>query len=373
MVKNQLVLVNSSLSFDEEINIYSIVLEGQPLNFAIVPSQLPDFDWQIKGLAEMVLVEKIGFSCNYRDRAILLQQHHSFSQGQTTQFDAVGFGSEFVARVIQVGSGVTNLQVGDLVINSGSYPYNGNGGRPGLPTNSASLRYDVLHSGNLVKVPSNVSPEKLAGFTIGAITSLSMLEKLNLKVEDKILLTAATSNTALFVLEALRCRYPSIYVSSRSKEHKQWFLDKGVKKFICPENGSLESEISKVAQQIDGFDAIIDPFFDINVEMAVTNLRHFGRYITCGFFDQFHFIDKSFRRYVPDANIIFEHILIKNLVVFGNCLGLDRHLNLGIQYLSEGHMDVNVDSISNDSSIQKFLDRSFVSSNRLGKVIFMYD
>jgi NADPH:quinone reductase-like Zn-dependent oxidoreductase len=367
----QLVLLDGNLNIQESERICEISLENEKLKFAMIKASMPDVDFKDDKLRDLVLVEKIAFSCNYRDKAILLKQNNAFKK-KTASVRAIGFGSEFVAKVIAVGKNVKDLKVGDYVINNAAYPYSPSGAPIGLPTNYASLRFDVFHFGNLFKIPLEFSLEKAAGFTIGAITSFSMIEKLNLRPEDKILITSAKSNTSLFVLNALKHKFEHIYVSSTSEKYKEWFDANGVKKFIFPEDMDLKSETMKVAKEIDGFTAVIDPFFDINLELAVNILSYGGKYVTCGLYDQFYPFVDSKPKFSINATNILTSVMMKNLLIIGNCLGQQKHLEEGVKQHLNLEFEVPIDSIFKADNIKDFLNKSFGMSDRLGKVIFMY-
>ena len=139
-------------------------------------------------------------------------------------------GSEFVGEVIQKGNAVTNLEIGDTVIGNGNYPYSGyENVKPGLPTNHTSKELDAFHFSKLVKVPKSMPVEVAAGLSLGGQTAYSMIRKLHLQKGEKVLVTAATSNTSLFAINALKHQDVDVYAVTTSPKYKDQLLDLGVK------------------------------------------------------------------------------------------------------------------------------------------------
>jgi NADPH:quinone reductase-like Zn-dependent oxidoreductase len=96
---------------------------------------------------------------------------------------------------------------------------------------------------------------------------------------------SASSNTSLFVIEALRKYDAQIFATTSSKRHVNRIDELGAKTFALQPRVS-SSTVRKTMGQAEGFDAVIDPFSDLNLNLAVELLRPLGVYIMCGFYDQ---------------------------------------------------------------------------------------
>ena len=68
-----------------------------------------------------ILIKTKAFSCNFRDRALLLAFNDACQNMDPPTFSP--FGSDFVAEVIKVGKKVKTLRSGDRVISDGAYPH----------------------------------------------------------------------------------------------------------------------------------------------------------------------------------------------------------------------------------------------------------
>lgn len=139
-----------------------------------------------------------------------------------------------------------------------SYPFRINGSMGGVPTNFASQGILLLLEDQLIKIPDCMSDEVVAAFSVSAQTAYSMVRKANLNKGDNVLVTAATSNTSLSVIERLKNRGVNVFgLSSKAEKHEKALYDMGVKKVIALpdllEKGELNTFINKMR-----FDAVSD-------------------------------------------------------------------------------------------------------------------
>ena len=114
----------------------SLELEGLPFRYGVIETDDLSFDADAGENAEKVFLRVRAFSCNYRDRALILSMSNS---AHKSNYYVIG--SEFVAEVLAVGRDVTALAPGDRVIANGAYPDSGvDGVDPGLPRQSRIAR-----------------------------------------------------------------------------------------------------------------------------------------------------------------------------------------------------------------------------------------
>src|SRR5215216_1693750 len=136
-------------------SIETVSIDGVAVPFGLIPyTRPPEFDRTDPRFKQSVLVKVRAFSCNFRDKTILLT---IFKKGIENSFYSVG--SEFVAEVIEVGDEVQNIRAGDRVIGNNHYEganLNFAGAPAGLPTNHASKEYQVFHQAKLFKVPQEM-------------------------------------------------------------------------------------------------------------------------------------------------------------------------------------------------------------------------
>lgn len=353
--------------------VETVEMAGVPVNFGRVEVPEPAFDSQSSEVNSMVLVRVRAFSCNFRDKVLIL----SWSR-QLPDKSYCFVGSEFVGEVVAVGSAVTGLQEGDRVIANMQYPAPPvSGVLPGIPTNGASRRYLTLHQAKLMKVPENMPDEVAASFSIGAQTAYSMLRRLDIVEGTKALVTSARSNTSLFVIDALSNRGVDVYATSTTSWTENELQRTKLKKLIKigPELTDFtdNEQIRSIVSEIGGFDYVVDPFFDLHVGKLVDTMSLNAKYITCGLYDQYsHLTGEDFRRVGRGLDEILAHAIVKNLHFIGNCLGKAEDLNQAIKDYENENLSVIIDSVFHGEQVSDFFDRTYNAKDRFGKVVYRY-
>jgi|ERR1041385_1438557 NADPH:quinone reductase-like Zn-dependent oxidoreductase len=335
---------------------------GHRVHFAIAEAMEPDFDPQAEENREMVLVRVKGFSLNYRDKGII------FTTGRTAEGAAIG--SEFVGEVIACGSQVSSLQAGQRVIAEMAWPSNGSRGTlGGVPTNAASIEFQVFHQAKLVRIPEAMPEAVAASFALGAQTVYSMVRRLNLGPDDNVLVTAASSNTSLFALQALKKSGANVHAVTTNCNTQSKLHDLNIQQVIIVKDGDF-TEAIRTARSLGGFDVVIDPFADIYLPQLARTMAFFGRYVTCGVADQ------GYSTSTPDPCPAFAEwmtqLIVRNVKLIGNCLGLKQDLEAAIQDWEDRTFDIAIDSTYTNGQIGEFIHRTYNAADRFGKVVYLY-
>lgn len=359
-----------------ELKLDSLVhvdLVGYRIPFARVFLPEPDFDLSMPRHAQRVVVRTKAFSCNYRDKFEILEAFNSMPDD-----GFFGIGSEFVAEVVAAGPAVSKLKVGDRVIPNISWP---TPAAPevarGLPTVNGSQEYHELHEAQLMKVPASMSDQIAASFSVGAQTAYAMLRRLGVTRGTTVLVTAARSNTSLFAIHALRALGARVFALTT---HSGWIprLEPlGPEKVWAVSRDKMgnladDPRIRSVADEIGGFECVIDPFFDLYMHAVIDLVAPGGRYTTVGLFD--HFTKGSARRSLGrPSHDIMEHVLTNNISIIGNCFGTTEDLERAVADFEAGRLPVLIDSVFEGSDIALFIGRTFIDESRFGKVVYMWD
>ena len=358
--------------FPLNASIATLDIDGVAVTAGLIETADAVFDAGAPENASRVLVRVRAFSCNYRDKSFVMRMA---TRGPATSFYVIG--SEFVADVLDVGAAVTALRPGDRVISDHAYPQARSASAPaGVPTNHASKERLILHEAKLRKLPDGMTDATAAAFSLGAQTAYGLVRKLRLQPGEKVLVTAARSNTSLFVLQALRHQGVEVYATTRATTGGDTLRAMGVREIITLDPASVSSGgriVSEVAEAIGGFDAVIDPFFDLHFGRVVYLLAQGGRYVTCGLHDQTsHIIGRAATRSEVDLTAVMVRMITRNLQVMGHCLGSTDDLARALDDHAAGRLDVLVDSVYDGEAVAPFLERTFCAPDRLGKVVFRY-
>jgi NADPH:quinone reductase-like Zn-dependent oxidoreductase len=373
-MRNFAILATSTKTFFSADSLAgTVLLDDVPVRCSILETPDPEFHRNRAENKFHVLVRIKAFSLNYRDKNRIFTMA---LKGGENGFYVVG--SEFVAEVLDVGSGVTGFVPGDRVIGNNSYQSSGwDGVAPGVPTNHASKEIQIFHQVKLIKVPAAMPDEVAASFSIGAQTTYSMIRRLDMFNGANVLVTSGKSNTSLFAINALKSRNVRVYATSTSRRFACELEKRGVKQLIVvtPEcrNFIEHSEISEIIRQSGGFDFVIDPYFDLHLSRVLDAMAIGGKYITCGLYDQYLDLiqQPAPSTYKTGRELIT--VMMKNLQIMGNCIGLTSDLQTAIEDFGAGALEVIVDSVFSGSQTAEFLDRTYNAQDRFGKVVYRYD
>lgn len=353
-------------------SLRSVTIEGVEVLCGILDTPEPAFDPTGEHSAH-VLFRVTAFSCNYRDKALILRMATS---GQTRGFYTIG--SEFVGVVEAVGAEVTDLAPGDRVMGDNAYPDSGVPGlAPGIPSNHGSRERQILHRRKLARVPSAMTDAVAAAFSIGGQTTYSMIRKLALPAGARVLVTAAKSNTSLFALAALAGRGFEVYAQSTSERFAAELAQFGIAAVIVadPRKAPL-AEHPRIRDVVEagGFQGVIDPFFDLYLPYMPPLMAMGGRYVTCGMYDQYLAMVGREQPGMPaEADSVMTLTMLKNLSLIGNCIGLTSDLEQALADHAAGRLPVLVDSVLTGPDTAAFLERTYLSPDRFGKVVYRYD
>jgi len=355
-------------------SIERIEIKGHPVTCGIIATEAPRFDSRAPEFEAQVLIKVRAFSCNYRDINLIFS---ALKRGPGESFYSIG--SEFVAEVLDIGSKVTSVKVGDRVI--GDCFYHGGGRSPagqGVVTNHASKEYQIVSASKVIRIPEPMPDDVAASFTIGAQTTYSMVRKLDLEPGANVLVTAARSNTSLFAINALKAQNLNVYATTTSQQHADKLRQLGIKELFVVdsnlENFLQHEQIRDIVIETGGFDGVIDPFFDLHLPKILDVMGPGAKYVTCGLHDQYQKTIGQTTLY-PQVSLktVLLKAMFKNLQIIGNCIGTTSDLQRALNDYSSSSLPVVVDSRFSGKQAGAFLDRTYNSGDRFGKVVYQYD
>jgi NADPH:quinone reductase-like Zn-dependent oxidoreductase len=351
-------------------------VDGVTVSCGLVGMPMPHFNPESPAHREAVLLRVRAFSCNYRDKAFV----RSLRNVPAQRFSTIG--SEFVADVVAAGCDVPSLVVGDRVISDHHFEgatWIAPGVRGGVVTNQASRGYHVVSARKVRRIPSSMPDDVAATFSLNAQTAYSMLRRLELRPGSNVLVTSAVSNASLFTLAAIRAHDVRVYAATSSARWVDRLRAIGAEDVLVVERNLAgfrdAAHVGEFAATIGGFDYVIDPFFDLHIEKAVEIMNPFGRYITCGLVGQNEFAAASagVATRAPSANLLLGQMMMKNLTLIGNCIGLSSDLDAAVRDYERGSFRPPLDAVFSGEQAAGFLDRTFNDPDRFGKVAFRYE
>ncbi|EJC3746368.1 zinc-binding alcohol dehydrogenase family protein [Enterococcus faecium] len=369
-----LALINTKLiTADIAEYMRPVMIANNEVQCGLIDAPQPSFDRENEANKDYVLVKVKAFSCNYRDKAIILKSALKMKLNEPNLTQPVAFfGSDFVGTIISKGKDVENVEIGDRVIPDCYYPdvaYEGIA--PGVVTNEASKGWLRLHKSKVMKITEELSDSVAAGFSIGAQTSHSMIRRTNITCKEKALVFSGRSHTSLFITKSLL----KLGVDTTVLTTSEWTKEQ--EEFIKPARLVKIERSSKKRLWEDNslgkYDVVFDPFFDLHLLTSVNLLNLNGRYITCGFKNQHN----DFKEAQDDLNEmntmnVMLTTMINNLSIIGNCIGTIQDLYDQIQTYNAKQPLIAIDKILDVTQGSEFLNLTYNDNNRFGKVIMKY-
>lgn len=366
-------------TFAAVAKVYTVSIDDVPVHCGVLDTPEPVFEPNAPGNEHMVLLRVKAFSLNYRDKNRIFTM---MLKGRDDGYYVVG--SEFAGVVLETGPAVTGFATGDRVMGNNSYPSSGwPGVIPGVPTNHGSKELLVLHQAKLMKVPDGMPDAVAASFSIGAQTVYSIIRRLGIGTDaaapgagTNILVTSAKSNTSLFAIHALRKYGISLYATSGTDRFAAELKTIGVTELavIGRETPFFEHPILREVAREGGFRYVIDPFSDLHLARALDVMAVGGRYVTCGFYDQYlHMIGKPPLPVGPNTSRVLPTMVLKNLEVLGNCAGTTEDLANALCDYTAGSLGVTIDSVWSYGQVAEFFTRTYNAPDRFGKVVYQYE
>ncbi|HEM3618883.1 TPA: zinc-binding alcohol dehydrogenase family protein [Streptococcus suis] len=366
-----LAIINTELLPEEGVrNKEMIDILGTTVTSGIVEVTRPNFDVKNPQNDDFILIHVDAFSCNYRDKALIVKEAIKMNNKESSAKPVSFFGSDFVGTITAVGASVTDLKIGMRVIPNCYYPYKEyNNIAIGVVTNEASKGWLKLHKSKVLPIPDNMDDYVAASFSIGAQTSTSMIRRCHIKSTDKILVTSARSNTSIFIIKSLLTAgydVTALTTTDWSGEELDFISPAKVVKIERGLKSWKELELGK-------FDVIFDPFYDLNLLNCIPNLNFNGRYITCGFKNQHStFEEKTDDARLDKFNLLMIQAMINNLYIIGNCIGTTEDLRLAISNYDSNKPPIHIDKIVDVYHGAEFLDSTYNIRSRFGKVVMTY-
>lgn len=353
----------------------TVVVDGVRVGCGVVATRDVDFVPERVEDGRGVLVRVQAVSCNYRDKGLITRMRSVPS----ARFIAIG--SEFCAEVVAVGDRVRALAPGDRVMADMHYegrPRTAEGVAAGVPTNQASKELLVFHERQLRRVPGAMPSEQAAAFALNAQTAYSMVRRVAPAPGARVLVTSASSNTSLCILGALRAAGAQVYATTTSERSAERLRALALGDVVVVGRGrdgfANDAALAALARRVGGFDHVFDPFFDMHLERAVELLEPFGSYVSCGLAGQTGHAAEAAGVATPvGMHPIVTQMIMKNLTIIGNCIGLHADLDAAVRDYEAGLLAPVVDSVFTGDDVAPFLDRTFNDPARFGKVVYRYN
>ncbi len=197
-------------------------------------------------------------------------------------------GAEFAGEVVEIGSGVDNLSVGDRVsvynrvfdgtcdmCRSGNENLCRDGFILGTISNGGFAEYSAINARNAVRIPDDLSWEMAASLPVAALTAYHAVMRASVKGSDTCVVLGGSGNTGMFALQFAKAMGAKTIAVSR----KSWLGQYGAD-FTVDANGAAEF-VSKLTGGAMG-SVVINSLGERFWQAGLSLLGARGRLVTFG-------------------------------------------------------------------------------------------
>jgi NADPH:quinone reductase len=203
-------------------------------------------------------------------------------------------GLEVSGRVAELGAGVTQWRVGDLVT--------------ALVPGGGYAEYCVAPQDQALPVPAGVSMAQAAGlpenwFTVWA----NLVDRANLKADERILIHGGSSGIGLAAIALARLRAAIPYVTVGSPEKAAFCMQFGAEAAIEYRNEDFVDAIRRLTDKV-GVDVVLDMVGGPYLQKDISVLKRDGRLVMIAF------------QQGSRAEVDFMPVMIKRLTITGSTM-----------------------------------------------------
>ena len=254
-------------------------------------------------------------------------------------------GSDASGVVDAVGSEVTNVAVGDLVVVN-----------PGISDrtcvycqigeHSLCLRYKILgehRSGtaaeyitvpaaNVRNIPKETDPRLAAAFTLATLTAWRMVHtKAQIRARERVLIWGIGGGVAIQALQICKRIGAEVWVTSSSNEKLERARELGADHML--NSRDVVAGMIRQATEKTGVDVVIDNVGHLTWPASLKSLGRRGRLVTCGATSG------------PMVDIDVRRLFWNQWTILGSTMGNDAEFDAVVEELRAGRLHPPVDSV----------------------------
>lgn len=270
-------------------------------------------------------------------------------------------GCDVAGVVVEVGSAVRNVAVGDeVVVNPGVSPVDdivalGNDSPmgPGFMIYGEHCwgghgEFATAPARNVVRRPSGRSWEECAAFPLAYLTALRMLRRARVKAGDTVLVVGIGSGVSSAALALARHMGARVVVTSRSESKRAAALERGA-------DAAYDSAAERWPVQAD---VVIESVGPATWEQSVRSLAAGGRLVVCGGTSG------------PQVALNLPRLFFKQLEIIGSSMGSYEEFADLTGMIADG-LRVDVDEVVTLEDYPRALER-LEKGEQLGKIVLRH-
>ncbi|WP_298540582.1 zinc-binding dehydrogenase [uncultured Aquimarina sp.] len=254
-------------------------------------------------------------------------------------------GSDAVGEIIEIGSQVSNFNIGDRVIPMPGFPMNIQDHNINPITLAPS--YGLLGAGcwgtyaEYVKVPevfivkdnTELSPEEIATLPMVTVTGVRAIKEVGkVKEGDNVVILGGSSGTGSFHVQLAKALGAKVLATTTSESKTEYIKSLGADMVINTSENDLV-EMVKEWTNGKGANVVIDNLGGSFLQQSINALKPSGIVVAMGFVDD------------PIVSFDVRSLFFPQKVIKGSIMGTKEDLEFGLELVRKGKITAQLDKI----------------------------
>ncbi len=282
----------------------------------------------------------------------------SYQEGESTlKFPRIQ-GADIAGHIVSVGQGVSGSRVGERVM----VDFNIYGGDMddyiGHGRDGGFAEYATAPADQARVVDTDMTDIELATFCCAYLTGERMLNRVDVRADERVLVTGASGGVGSGVVQLCRARGAVPYaIASQGKGGAVLAL--GAEAVIARDSTDLEAAVTEATGGAP-IDVVVDVVAGPMFGTLLNILRREGRYVTCGAIGG------------PIVEVDLRRVYLKHLQIHGSTQSTPREFDSLVSYIEEGKVAALVGGVYKLSDIHR-AQSDFKAKNFVGNLVVVPD
>ncbi|MCM3739454.1 zinc-binding dehydrogenase [Oceanobacillus luteolus] len=261
-------------------------------------------------------------------------------------------GADGAGEVVEVGEGVSNINIGSSVIINPALEWGENRAYSGpdhriigMPSDGTYAEYIIVPAENIAPKPEFLSWEEAAALPLAGVTAFrSLMYRGNLNKGETVLIPGIGSGVALFALQIAVAHGANVYVTSSSDEKLVKAQELGAKGGVNYRNENWAKELK---QEMGGADLVIDGVGGDTFKDLIYLCNPAGRIVSFG------------ATRGPVKELVLPHVFFKQIDIKGTTMGSPEDFQDMVDFFEEHKISPYVDktySLSEAADALKYME-----------------
>ncbi len=282
----------------------------------------------------------------------------SYQEGESTlKFPRIQ-GADISGHIVSVGQGVSGSRIGERVMVDFNIYRDDMDDYIGHGRDGGFAEYATAPAGQARVVDTDMTDIELATFCCAYLTGERMLNRVDVRAGERVLVTGASGGVGSGVVQLCRARGAVPYAIA-SKAKAEAVLAVGAEAVIARDSTDLEAAVTEATGGA-AIDVVVDVVAGPMFGTLLNILRREGRYVTCGAIGG------------PIVEVDLRRVYLKHLQIHGSSQSTPLEFDTLVRYIEEGKVAALVGGVYKLSDIHR-AQSDFKAKDFVGKLVVVPD